>query len=488
MTSTSPRVRRQRARRVGRIHDVRTASGEPTPSPLPHRRRARRPSDDELAQLAALLNRGELDAATRTAQQILAGAASCSRRDCGIAGALTVLAVIAGDEGRIGDAISLLRAAVARGSAEPGAVLHPFALLTLARLLSASGEVATAESCALAATAVLDGHHGPAWGAAARAVRARNYLAAGRLEDADVFARAAVGTSGSAGPNAFRSSAPAIRAQVALQRGDVRGAAVRLGETASFPMHETAVDGALSCWVHGRIRDASDGPAAAVPALAPLYDDARSIRRLCVEEPGAAPDLVRVALGAGDRDRTATVVDSVRVLAINNSACRSVAAAAKHAQGLWARDVALLIDAGRAHVHSWDRASAAEDAGVELLTRGARAASRTQLQRALRIYAQVGAERDAARVTERLRDAEARPRTRRAKAPTFGWGSVTVTEQRVAELVADGLTNRQIAAELFLSRHTVDFHLRQVFRKVHVRSRVQLTRLVLEQRQASSAS
>ena len=66
--------------------------------------------------------------------------------------------------------------------------------------------------------------------------------------------------------------------------------------------------------------------------------------------------------------------------------------------------------------------------------------------------------------------------------PTFGLGSVTDTERSVMELVAQGLTNRQVAEKLFMSRYTVDFHLRGIFRKLAVTSRVELTRLFLESR------
>ena len=64
--------------------------------------------------------------------------------------------------------------------------------------------------------------------------------------------------------------------------------------------------------------------------------------------------------------------------------------------------------------------------------------------------------------------------------PRFGWASLTATERRIAELVAEGKTNRQVAAEVYLSPHTVGFHLRQVFRKLEIRSRVDLTRLVVQ--------
>ena len=62
----------------------------------------------------------------------------------------------------------------------------------------------------------------------------------------------------------------------------------------------------------------------------------------------------------------------------------------------------------------------------------------------------------------------------------FGWESLTPTELSVATLVAEGLTNRQVAAKLYLSPHTVGFHLRQVFRKLEISSRVELTRMVVE--------
>ena len=73
-------------------------------------------------------------------------------------------------------------------------------------------------------------------------------------------------------------------------------------------------------------------------------------------------------------------------------------------------------------------------------------------------------------------------RTRRA--PTCAGSAAAVrrpkswseTEQRVAALVADGRSNKAIAAELYISVRTVESHLSHVYRKTGVRSRVQLTR------------
>ncbi|MFC6160265.1 helix-turn-helix transcriptional regulator [Kribbella jiaozuonensis] len=61
-------------------------------------------------------------------------------------------------------------------------------------------------------------------------------------------------------------------------------------------------------------------------------------------------------------------------------------------------------------------------------------------------------------------------------AATEAWDALTGAERTVAELVAQGLTNREVAARIFLSPHTVSFHLRKVYRKLGVRSRVDLTR------------
>ena len=75
---------------------------------------------------------------------------------------------------------------------------------------------------------------------------------------------------------------------------------------------------------------------------------------------------------------------------------------------------------------------------------------------------------------------------RPASRPALGWGSLTATERAVAELVASGHTNREAGRELLMSPHTVDAHLRHIFRKLDVNSRVDLARLVGETHVAGS--
>ena len=73
----------------------------------------------------------------------------------------------------------------------------------------------------------------------------------------------------------------------------------------------------------------------------------------------------------------------------------------------------------------------------------------------------------------------------RSSGRDFGWHSLTEAELAVAMLVSEGLTNRDAAARLYVSPHTIDFHLRQIFRKLDVASRVELTRVVLEHERAT---
>jgi DNA-binding CsgD family transcriptional regulator len=61
--------------------------------------------------------------------------------------------------------------------------------------------------------------------------------------------------------------------------------------------------------------------------------------------------------------------------------------------------------------------------------------------------------------------------------PDAGWTALTPTEIRVAHLVAQGLSNPDIAAELFLSRNTVQTHVSHILAKLGAPSRVEIIRL-----------
>ena len=61
--------------------------------------------------------------------------------------------------------------------------------------------------------------------------------------------------------------------------------------------------------------------------------------------------------------------------------------------------------------------------------------------------------------------------------PRSGWDALTETERRVIELVAEGLTNPQIASRMFISAQTVKTHMKNVFRKLGVSTRSELAAL-----------
>ena len=73
------------------------------------------------------------------------------------------------------------------------------------------------------------------------------------------------------------------------------------------------------------------------------------------------------------------------------------------------------------------------------------------------------------------------PVTPRPPRPAVGWLSLTDAELPVVRLAGQGLTNAQIAARLFLSRYTVETHLKHAFAKLGVESRAELAALVAGQ-------
>jgi DNA-binding NarL/FixJ family response regulator len=103
-----------------------------------------------------------------------------------------------------------------------------------------------------------------------------------------------------------------------------------------------------------------------------------------------------------------------------------------------------------------------------------------ELQRAAREFERRGALRHRDEAERELRKLGHRihRRTRPGKTDETGIGSLTERERQVARLVVDRRTNPEIAGELFLSQKTVETHLRNIFRKLEVASRVEVARAV----------
>jgi DNA-binding CsgD family transcriptional regulator/DNA-binding Lrp family transcriptional regulator len=198
---------------------------------------------------------------------------------------------------------------------------------------------------------------------------------------------------------------------------------------------------------------------------------------------GDEPQMVRMALAVGDNELAESAVAYASRRAELSPGVASLAAAATHAAGLRNRDTDELSEAVSLFARgprSLALAAAWEDLGLAHRSQGSRDAAIDALSQALVLFARAGATRDAARLRSRLRELGIRRRVTRAEKPATGWAAITESELAIAQLVADGLTNREIGERLFVSPHTVNTHLRQVFAKLDVNSRVDLTRLVTE--------
>ncbi|MEV6315228.1 AAA family ATPase [Streptomyces sp. NPDC051776] len=204
--------------------------------------------------------------------------------------------------------------------------------------------------------------------------------------------------------------------------------------------------------------------------------------------PCRAADLVRLALEAGDR---ATAEDVTVSLELRNAseqhATLRMRGIAAHCRGLLDADPAVMAAAADAYARSnWavSRAQYHEDAAAVLAEAGRMDEARTELDTALGMYADLHADWCAEQAEARLgaHGVVRRRQRRRERRPTSGWAALTETEHRVAALVAEGLSNPTIAAQMFVSRRTVQSHVSSILAKLALSSRVELATYIAGRR------
>jgi ATP/maltotriose-dependent transcriptional regulator MalT len=433
------------------------------------------------AHLHALTGLGEDDAAERAAAAILAAPGQHGGQAA--TAALLTRASSAWDGGRVDEGFRLLREAARHDRGTSPDARHDQPLLALAAALADLGQYDGAEAVLRAIDRQsLDGI--PAQ-AALSIIGARLCLARGSLSEAEAAARAGLAAAGAAGSYAWL--ARCLLGLIALRRGDLEAAAEHLaGCPAPVPPPAAIYARSAAAMTRAKVIEAREGPAAAICHVRALCADSRGFggqTAILLGEGATAAWLVRTALAVGDRELAGKVARAADALARENPGTPALTAVAAHCLGWLNQDAALLAQAAEGHADPWARASAVEDLGVVLTGRAGKEQAIAHLTTALDEYRQAGAVSDMARVRGRLRALGVRRRhwTPAPDRPVTGWESLTEAERATAELAAQGLNNKQIAGRLYISKHTVAFHLRQIFLKLHIGSRVELTRIVIEQ-------
>ncbi|SMQ73747.1 LuxR C-terminal-related transcriptional regulator [Agreia sp. VKM Ac-1783] len=301
-------------------------------------------------------------------------------------------------------------------------------------------------------------------------LRSRVLLDLGRLDDAKTQAEAVLAIAGDLQLGDFAdATAGYVVFRVALYQGDT--AEVERSRGFVKAMSDGPGLFKVGRWLSAIAADDSGETASALAltndAFATLRDPIPSMATPA--DFGDDIDLVRISLRAGAVDRLPTIMDVVEARAAANPNNALAVGIHHHARGLVERSTDELrraAEALRGTKRPLVLACALEDLGLSLAPDNTDAAAAAWSE-ALGILEQCGALRDAGRLRRHLRGIGV---VRRPPTSTTASG-LTTRELQVIERLADGRTTNQIAADLFLSPHTVITHIRHASTKWNVSSR-----------------
>ena len=306
---------------------------------------------------------------------------------------------------------------------------------------------------------------------------AETRVAGGRWDDALAEAQAGLDLVEESASLVGDVFANAIRAHIAFHRGD-RVAAQSAVQEARRRLVASPLEIGFDwmSWIGALLLEARAKPAEALAMLGQTWDLIAPVRYLQATSRAMAPDLVRMALVAGDQARALSVTEEVE-RSVGRCATPTARGLALRCRGLLANDPDILleaVDAHRAGPRPYLLAAACEDAGIALGQAARTDEAVPLLSEAVALYERLDAAWDVARTESARRSCGIRSTRRPPRRPSFGWDSLTPTEERVVGLVAEGLTNRQIGERLYVSRRTVATHIEHVFQKLGCANRVEL--------------
>jgi DNA-binding CsgD family transcriptional regulator len=273
------------------------------------------------------------------------------------------------------------------------------------------------------------------------------------------------------------------RAIITVHRDDRVAAAAHLSGVEDMKLAEGEeriyAEPLLAAWALAAERDAH--PAQALTRLLTALDPqaTRTFPELTIDSWMWLLDVVRLALAVGDQV-TASAATRACVADAERQARPATSAAAQCCQGLLERNMAQIQNAADAFhrlSHPLFQAQALENVAVLYAERGDPTSARTYYNSAIDIYTDLDAAWDIIRADARLR-AHGIHRGRRGprRRPATGWESLTPSERNIAQLVVAGESNPDIAAQLLLSRRTVETHVGHILTKLNARSRIDIVR------------
>lgn len=390
-------------------------------------------------------------------------------------------------QGRLDESLQAAQEAVLR--ADNGSLLargrHP--RLFLAPTLFSLGRIEEAEAAYRHGRAAAE-ELGSTWSlpvwAAFRSVMLRSL---GRWDEATAEAEAAVQIGDELEQPNVTPMARAVLADIAAHRSDMATARRHVEHGDALLRKGVSWTGQFLAWGGAAVDHASGDHAAASARLIDAGLDAGALD-VVAQDHGLAADLVHMLLAAGERARAERIAALAGRVAQLNPAVTALRASALHCRGLATGDGGLLHRAAVEFAttpFAPARAAACEDAGVAAARDGARPEAVALLEQARSLQAALGADLDLDRIDATLRTLGVRRRRTTARVPaSSGWASLTAAEARIAGLVAEGLSNPKIAARLFVSRHTVESHLKHIYAKLRIDSRVQLATLASDRSRA----